>query len=279
MKGSMIEYILKENLKYYPDMVELFDLIGNYSDDFAYRYVTDDPGSMRFAMVYQGRDLVLVGDVDEGSEFYEIVGDISGYDFRGDDILGFSILLDMILMDTVPESLVLWETYISSLLSIEGKTFTEKNVPPFYLTKKNNPDLVSTEIEKLWKVDVESLQEQGVFTVTQLREAIKKNLVGNSNKMALALRYFDFEVYEPDVSGDEIEDYLNESGYGQFTFEYITDEEEFYVEVDSRRDLVDVARLLFNDGYLHEIVSRSPDFVAAYMEVEGGFSRILLGLV
>ena len=79
MASSVIEYVTQDNLKYYPDYDDLHEIIDNpsfdpFENEFYERYIVDendDHSDMRFAMIYEGKNLVLVGDVDEGSTFYD----------------------------------------------------------------------------------------------------------------------------------------------------------------------------------------------------------------
>lgn len=284
MSSSVIEYVIQDNLKYYPDYDELHEIIDNpsfdpFENEIYERYIVnedDDYSDMRFAMIYEGKDLVLVGDVDEGSTFYEIVGDLP--DMYGDSVLGFNILLDLIHQDTVPQTQTEWESYISRLLIIEGGSFRDqKRSSPFFLYPENNPDFYSTDVAWLWSVDHDDMYSRGVYTVNQLKAAIKQGVLAVSNETQMALNYFNSEEYASNVDAESIVAALNESGVANFSFEEETNLEEIVVYVESDESVDEVARELLNEGYISDILESDSSEAKVYFQVSDKyFARLVL---
>ena len=274
MASSVIEYVIQDNLKYYPDYDDLHEIIDNpsfdpFENEFYERYIVDendDHSDMRFAMIYEGKNLVLVGDVDEGSTFYDIVGDIP--DMYGDSILGFNILLDMIHQDTVPQTQTEFQSYISRLLIIEGKSFKDqRKTSPFFLIPENNPDFYSTDVAWLWSVDHDDMYSRGIYTVNQLKAAIKQGILAVSNETQTALNYFMYEEYASNIDASNVIATLNESEVANFSFEEETNLEEIVVNVESDESVDEVARDLLNEGYISDILESSSSEAKVYFHV------------
>lgn len=274
MASSVIEYVIQDNLKYYPDYDDLHEIIDNpsfdpFENEFYERYIVDendDHSDMRFAMIYEGKNLVLVGDVDEGSTFYDIVGDIP--DMYGDSILGFNILLDMIHQDTVPQTQTEFQSYISRLLIIEGKSFKDqRKTSPFFLIPENNPDFYSTDVAWLWSVDHDDMYSRGIYTVNQLKAAIKQGILAVSNETQTALNYFMYEEYASNIDASNVVATLNESEVANFSFEEETNLEEIVVNVESDESVDEVARDLLNEGYISDILESSSSEAKVYFQV------------
>lgn len=285
MSKAVIEYIIENNKDYYSDYSDLFDLINNPSfdpneDPYSRRYVVEDDygySEMPFAMFYtEDGDLALAISDDYSEEFYDLVGD--DFTITGDDVLGFSILLDMILLKTVPESPTVWKSYISNLLIIEGKKYSpQRDNTPFFLESKNNPDLISNSVDKLWVVDHEDLFDKGIFTVAQLRKATDEGLIIVENPTVISLVYFDYEDYIENIDLDYVIQAFQDSGLAFFTFDYISNFEEIIFRVESEESIDTVARSLLRNKVIEEIVDSDSDGVKVYFNVEGEtYVRVLL---
>lgn len=295
MTFNAIENIVDLNKYYYPDFNDLFELIANpsfnrCSDDFSRRYIVK-PGYeyslMRFALIYNANgDLILYGDIGEDSYFYELVGYINYSMFKGDDLMGFSLLFDLILQDTVPTE-KLFKSYAKNLLFVEGRRYNEEleeDYPIYFLNVKNNPDIYSESVDKLWDVpDIESIHANGIHTISQLKSAIDIMGFSIDDTSLLSLSYFDDEVYATNESSVKILNELNSSELASFNYTFETSCDELFIKVltfNEDDQLSDIIDGLKRNGYIEEIVSSENDEVRAYINIgedggENNYVRLL----